>query len=181
MASRAAKSGFARDAQQRVQSKFDPKLAAEILTWISSTSGKTFDTSGDMENFCNVLKDGTVLCALANALQPGSIKKVNTSAMAFKQMENVSFFLAFAEKHISKTELFQTVDLFEAQDPNAVLVCLASLARKADKLFGKKGLGPKEAEGEKREWTAEQLRAGDSVIGLQMGTNKCATASGINM
>ncbi|MFH4981061.1 hypothetical protein AB6A40_007770, partial [Gnathostoma spinigerum] len=38
-----------------------------------------------------------------------------------------------------------------------------------------------EAEGEKREWTAEQLRAGDSVIGLQMGTNKCATASGINM
>lgn len=38
-----------------------------------------------------------------------------------------------------------------------------------------------EAEGEKRNWTEEQLRASDGVIGLQMGSNKGATASGINM
>jgi hypothetical protein len=42
-------------------------------------------------------------------------------------------------------------------------------------------LGPKESTGEKREWTEEQLRAGDGVIGLQMGTNKGANASGMNM
>ena len=63
--------------------------------------------------------------------------------MAFKQMENISFFLAFAEKHIAKSELFQTVDLYEGQDPNAVLICLASLARKSEEAFNKPGLGPK--------------------------------------
>lgn len=63
--------------------------------------------------------------------------------MAFKQMENISFFLNFAEKYVSKTELFQTVDLFEKQDPNAVVICLSALARKAERHFGKKGLGPK--------------------------------------
>jgi hypothetical protein len=81
---------------------------------------------------------------LANSLQPGAIKKVNQTTMAFKQMENISFFLQFVEKFVPKTELFQTVDLFESQvsrfnmcelchyfkDPNAVLLCLASLARK---------------------------------------------------
>uniref|UniRef100_A0A183DBH5 Calponin-homology (CH) domain-containing protein n=1 Tax=Gongylonema pulchrum TaxID=637853 RepID=A0A183DBH5_9BILA len=126
---------------------------------------------------------------LANALQPGSVKKVNKSAMAFKQMENISFFLSFAEKHITKSELFQTVDLFEGQDPNAVVICLASLARKAEELFGKPGLGPKV-------FTCNhytvimikvlplsiiKLRAGETIIGLQMGTNKGANASGINM
>lgn len=40
-------------------------------------------------------------------------------------------------------EFLQTVDLYEGQDPNAVLVCLASLARKSEKLCGKPGLGPK--------------------------------------
>lgn len=66
--------------------------------------------------------------------------------MAFKQMENISFFLSFAQRYIAKLELFQTVDLFEGQDPNAVVVCLSSLARKSEELFGKPGLGPKVSE-----------------------------------
>ena len=45
---------------------------------------------------------------------------------------------------------------------------------------GMKGFGPKEAEANVREFTKEQLRAGESVIGLQMGTNKGATQSGMN-
>lgn len=46
---------------------------------------------------------------LANSLQSGAVSKVNDSKMAFKLMENISFFLGFAEKHVSKTELFQVV------------------------------------------------------------------------
>lgn len=71
-------------------------------------------------------------CSLANALKAGSVKKVNKSAMAFKQMENINFFLNFIEQDagIPKSESFMTVDLYEAQDPNSVLVCLSSLARK---------------------------------------------------
>ena len=182
MSARAAKSGIAAEAQQKIHSKFEPALAHEILCWVVNITGmKDLNTDGNVENFVELFKDGTLLCKLANSLAPNSIKKINTSAMAFKQMENISFFLEFASKYIDKTELFQTVDLYEAQDPNAVLVCLSALARKANKLFNREGLGPKEADAEKRVWSQEQLRAGDSVIGLQMGSNKGASQAGMIM
>uniref|UniRef100_A0AC35TRH6 Calponin-homology (CH) domain-containing protein n=1 Tax=Rhabditophanes sp. KR3021 TaxID=114890 RepID=A0AC35TRH6_9BILA len=181
MSGRAEKSGLAYEAHQKIQSKFDPELATQILSWIKDCSGEDFDVDGSIDNFVSVLKNGVVLCRLANSLVEGSIKKVNASAMAFKQMENISFFLTFAEKYVSKTELFQTIDLYEGQDPNSVLVLLGSLARKSQKLFNKNGLGPKEAETNKREWTEEQLNAGQGIIGLQAGQNRCATASGISM
>nr|CDP93972.1 Bm4069 [Brugia malayi] len=158
MTERATKSGLALEAQRKIREKYDSELAGQLLEWVAQLTGKSFSTDGDVKNFLGVFKDGTALCSLANALQPGSVKKINTSAMAFKQMENISFFLSFAEKHIAKSELFQTVDLFEGQDPNAV-----------------------EAKGEKREWSEEKLRAGETIIGLQMGSNKGANASGINM
>ena len=40
---------------------------------------------------------------------------------------------------------------------------------------------PKKSEGEKREWTDEQLKAGQSVVSLQMGTNKGASQAGMTM
>jgi hypothetical protein len=181
MTTRATKSGFAAEAQSKILGKYDAELGAQVLQWIAHVSEQSIDTNGDHENFIAVLKDGTLLCALANALQAGSIKKINTSSMAFKQMENIQNFLQFVENvaGVPKHESFQTVDLFEGQDPNSVLVCLTSLARKADK-FGKPTLGPREAQGEKRDWSEEQLRASDGVIGLQMGSNKGATQSGLN-
>lgn len=98
--------------------------------------------------------------------------------MAFKKMENISFFLEFASKYVNKTEVFQTVDLYESQDPNAVLICLSALARKSNQVFGKPSIGPKESKGEKREWSREELY-GKGTIGLQMGSNKGATQSGM--
>lgn len=181
MASRATKSGFAAEAHTKILEKYDPEMGSQVLQWIAGITGQSIDTDGAHENFTAVLKDGTLLCNLANVLQPGSIKKINTSAMAFKQMENIQNFLQFVENVVGvpKHESFNTVDLYEGQDPNSVLVCLSSLARKADK-FGKPALGPREAQGEKREWTEEQLRASEGVIGLQMGSNKGANASGLN-
>lgn len=38
--------------------------------------------------------------------------------------------------------------------------------------------GPKEAQGNVREFTEEQLKQGQNVIGLQMGSNKGASQSG---
>uniref|UniRef100_A0A183CFL9 Calponin-homology (CH) domain-containing protein n=1 Tax=Globodera pallida TaxID=36090 RepID=A0A183CFL9_GLOPA len=120
MTERATKSGLAAEAQQKIH-----------------MTGEPLPVNGEVNEFLSVLHDGTVLCKLANALAPNSVKKINNS------------------------ELFQTVDLFEGQDPNSVLICLAALARKSEKAFGKPGLGPKEAEGAKKEWTSEQLRADD--------------------
>ena len=39
--------------------------------------------------------------------------------------------------------------------------------------------GPKEAQAEKREWSEAQLKEGQNVIGLQMGSNKGASQSGM--
>lgn len=100
--------------------------------------------------------------------------------MAFKCMENINLFLNAAnELGVQSHELFQSCDLWEQQNLTSVQICLQSLARKAPK-FGIKGIGPKEAEQNVRNFSEEQLKAGQNVIGLQYGSNKGATQSGIN-
>ena len=57
-----------------------------------------------------------VLSELINSLVTGvkPIKKIGSSPMAFKQMEQISQFLTAAEKYgVIKTDMFQTVDLWE--------------------------------------------------------------------
>ena len=54
-----------------------------------------------------------------------------------------------------------------------------ALGRKAQsKGFSGPTLGPKESTKNEREFTEEQLREGQNVIGLQMGTNKGASQAG---
>ena len=81
-----------------VDSKKASKLAQmrdaqdEAQSWIEAVTGQTFD--GDFADF---LKDGKALCALVNAVEPGTIKKVSDSKLAFKQMENISNFTRAAK------------------------------------------------------------------------------------
>jgi len=179
-ATRATKSGFAAEAQRKIMSKYNEEHAQEVLEWIKVVTTDNINTSGDMENFYSVLKDGTLLCKLINSLKPDSIRKVNESQMAFKCMENINNFLTEVTKlGVPSQEQFQTVDLWERQNLNSVVICLQSLGRKAP-TFGKPGIGPKEASKNVRTFTEEQLKAGDSVIGLQMGSNKGATQAGQN-
>ena len=68
---------------------------------------------------------------LANVMQPGTIKRVQQSQMAFKCMENINSFLDAARAFgVPSQELFQTVDLWEKQNLNAVIICLQALGRK---------------------------------------------------
>lgn len=76
-------------------------------------------------------------------------------------------------------ETFQSVDLWERQNLNSVVICLQSLGRKAH-TFGKPSIGPKESDKNVRNFSDEQMRAGQNVISLQYGSNKGATQSGIN-
>ncbi|XP_050300742.1 myophilin isoform X2 [Anthonomus grandis grandis] len=177
---RAAKSGFAAEAQRKVNAKYSEQLASECLEWVRSITGEDINTAGDMDSFYETLKDGTLLCRLVNAIQPGTIKKINNTQMAFKCMENINAFLEAARNFgVPAQETFQTVDLWERQNLNSVVICLQSLGRKASK-FGKPSIGPKEAEKNERVFTEEKLKAGQTIIGLQMGSNKGANQSGIN-
>ncbi|OXA50309.1 myophilin [Folsomia candida] len=178
--SRATKSGFAAEAQAKIMSKYNEQHAHEVLEWIAEIINKPLNTNGEMDNFYDVLKDGTILCELVNEIKAGSVKKINTSTMAFKCMENINNFLASATTlGVPSQEQFQTVDLWERQNLNSVVICLQSLGRKASN-FGKPGIGPKESTKNVRNFSEEQLKASDSVISLQYGSNKGANQSGIN-
>lgn len=166
-----------------MDSKYDSELAAQLLEWIQEITGEELSSlDGNQDNLYEQLKNGQLLCRLINGLQPDTIaeKRINQSKFAFKCMENISLFTeACIRFGVPKEETFQSVDLWERQNLTSVLVCLQSLARKASK-FGKKALGPKEAEPNKREFSDEQLAQSATVISLQYGSNKGATQSGIN-
>lgn len=169
---RAGKAGINADAQARINSKYNDDIATETLEWVKQLTGAPLNTAGTADNLYEVLKDGTLLCKLVNSLQEGSVKKINQSTMAFKCMENINAFLDAAKKMgVPPQETFQTIDLWEKQNLYSVLICLQSLGRKAGN-FGKPTLGPKEADKNVREFTEEQLNAGQHVVSLQYGTNK---------
>lgn len=111
---------------------------------------------------------------------PDKIRKINTGNLAFKLMENIELFTRACKDYgLIDAETFQTVDLWDGENLHQVCVCLHALGRKAQK-NGFKGLGPKEASRNERNFTQEQLNEGQKIIGLQYGTNKGANQSGIN-
>ena len=79
---------------------------AEAQGWIEACTGTPFD-----KEFAEYLKDGPALCELANAVEPGAIPKINRSALAFKQMENISLFTRWARSSLGlkEADLFDTV------------------------------------------------------------------------
>lgn len=152
----------------------------EILDWIEAVIGEKMNKSDPFEK---VLKDGVYLCKLVNKLIPGYVKKINTKGGNFALMENLAAVQkGMREYGLPEDELFQPVDLFEARNVKAVVKSLAALARLClNKGFDGPAFGPKMSEEHKREFTEEQLRAGEGHLGLQMGYNKGATQSGINI
>ena len=151
------------------------------MKWIGSfVDDAGLDGVTGPENVHEKLKDGIILCKLINKFQTGSVKKINESKMAFKQMENIGNFLDGCYSYgVSKNDLFQTVDLYEGTNMAQVIGGIHALGRKAG-TKGHPGLGPKESQKNEREFTEEQLRAGQGVIGLQMGSNKGASQAGQN-
>jgi hypothetical protein len=77
------------------------------------------------------LKDGHVLCQAANKLAANACPKVNSSAMPFKQMENITAFINACRNvfKVPEHELFETVDLYEEKDLGCFVTCICSLGR----------------------------------------------------
>lgn len=80
---------------------------------------------------CICMRNVHFVVRLADRIMgPGKVHH-NTSKLAFKQMENINNFLVACEKYgIAKTDLFQTVDLFENQNLWQVVLAIFALGRK---------------------------------------------------
>merc|ERR1711924_23482 len=64
-------------------------MEQEVTLWLEEVTG--CEKKGK-RSFAEWLRDGQVLCQAVNAVQPGTISKINTQATAFKQMENITLF-----------------------------------------------------------------------------------------
>ncbi|XP_067663015.1 myophilin-like [Haliotis asinina] len=186
MARRPRGYGLSAEISKKISDKYDVVIEREAREWIETLIGRPLSENGGdlgVDGMHAVLKDGVLLCQVMNCLQPGSVKKINETRMAFKQMENISNFLQAAEKYgCSKTDMFQTVDLYEKTNMVQVVNAIHALGRMAQKNgFDGPVLGPKESHQNKRDFSLETLRAGNSVIGLQAGSNKGASQSGMNL
>nr|AHZ89387.1 transgelin-2 [Bufo gargarizans] len=187
MANKGPSYGLSREVQLKIDQKYNPELENILVQWIISQCppecGRP-EEEGKL-GFQKWLKDGTVLSHLINSLAPKSVAKIQTSAMAFKQMEQVSQFLKACERYgIAAADLFQTVDLWEGKDMATVqrtLMNLGGLAvTKDDGCFrGDPNWFPKKSMENRRAFSQDKLKEGQSVIGLQMGTNKGASQSGM--
>jgi hypothetical protein len=183
MAERPKGYGMTAELQEKKDAKYDVELQTQAVAWMEAVTGESLDLSfsAGAREFHEALKNGVYLCKLINVLQPGSVKKMNTSKMAFKMMENIGNFLSACETYgLLKTDLFQTVDLYECQNMPQVVNAIHAIGRKASaKNPSLPVLGPKEAAKNVRAFDDETLQAGKAVIGLQMGTNRGASQSGM--
>jgi len=163
------------------QAKFSPERAKTCITWIEEVTGSKLGDMKDQIDFAEHLKDGSVLCSLINCLQPGSVKKINTLKAPFKQRENIEMYLkACATYGLKEQDLFQVNDLYENKNLYMVVDNLYSLGGMAQKKSWEgPALGVKVASENKRNFDEDTLKAGQSMIGLQYGTNKGASQAGM--
>ncbi|KAM6970487.1 transgelin-2-like [Aplochiton taeniatus] len=188
MANKGPSYGLSREVQSKIDKKYDPELEERLTAWIMAQVGTGMSQpEAGKTGFQNWLKDGCILCQLINSLSGDNkpFKKIQSSGMAFKQMEQISQFLNAAEKYgLTKTDMFQTVDLWEGKDMAAVqrtLMALGSIAVTKDdgSYCGDPNWFHKKSQENRRDFSEEQLNEGKSVIGLQMGTNKGASQAGM--
>jgi len=116
--------GLDKELKAKIDSKYDADLDHSICDWIEQV---TRSQKGD-QSTAEWLKDGQVLCNLANCLKPKSISNITTSKMPFKQMENIKEFIGFArDLGMAESSLFSTLDLFEEKNMPVVLMALYNL------------------------------------------------------
>jgi len=116
--------GIDKDLKAKQAAKYDPELEREVTEWIEAVT----DQKKEDKDFAEWLKDGHVLCALVNTIKPGIVKKVNTSSLPFKQMENITYFMnAARELGVPESAMFGTPDLYEEKNIGSVVTCIFQL------------------------------------------------------
>lgn len=186
MANHGPSYGLSRECALKSAAKFDAVRALQGVQWVEAVLGKELGIPSEgFENnqaFHNIFKNGSVLCELINALRPGTVKKINTLNTPFKHRENIEMYLKGCEAYgLKAQDLFQVNDLYEAKNLYMVIDNLFGLGGMAQKNgYSGPALGVKVASENKRTFDEETLKKGQSVIGLQYGTNKLASQAGMS-
>lgn len=180
--------GLSRELAEKNAAKYSAEDEAEIVEWIAAITGVEVPEKTGPDAFQEFLKSGTLLCQLLNTLKPGSTRtphdtsKTRLAALRKnKENENISFFLTGCEQYgLNKQDLFQTVDLVDGTNLSQVQATMYKLGGQAQKT-GYEGpvIGVKQGTTNKRDFSDDQLKAGQNVIGLQMGSNQVASQKGM--
>ncbi|XP_028329382.1 calponin-2 [Gouania willdenowi] len=170
--------GLTAEVKNKIAQKYDSQKEEELRLWIEDITGSSIGP-----DFQKGLKSGVILCELINTLQPGSVKKINKSALNWHQLENLTNFIsAITAYGLKPHDIFEANDLFESGNMTQVqttLLALASMA-KTKGCQSRIDIGVKYADKQERMFDEEKMKGGQCVIGLQMGTNKCASQRGMN-
>lgn len=177
-------------ADRKMMQKYDPAAEAEVRGWIQQLCGEHIgEGQWEMEK---ALKNGVLLCRLMQKLFAGTPNlppkckgmNVNPSNLetSFKQMENIEKFLKASRAYgVPDNGLFACVDLFEGRNMPMVLSTILQVGSEAQRnKFSGPTCGPKPVDRQKKKFTRSQLRAGQTIIGIQSGTNKFATQKGMS-
>nr|XP_057924727.1 calponin-2 [Doryrhamphus excisus] len=170
--------GLSAEVRNKIAQKYDLQKEEELRVWIEDVTGVCIGP-----DFQKGLKNGVILCELINKLQPGSVKTINHSTLNWHQLENLTNFnKALIGYGLKPHDIFEANDLFENGNMTQLqttLLALASMA-KTKGSHSRVDIGVKYADKQKRKFDEEKMKAGQCVIGLQMGTNKCASQAGMN-
>uniref|UniRef100_H2ZDY2 Transgelin n=1 Tax=Ciona savignyi TaxID=51511 RepID=H2ZDY2_CIOSA len=181
MANQGPSYGFSREVRNKMASKYDEYVEEDLRQWIADTSGCPIMIE---QTFQNWLKDGTVLCYLIDSLQPDLLPKGmphQSMLNPFRCMENINAFLeAIKLMGVPELSVCTTADLYNGHGMSQVQTCLLAVVDVAiSKGLTETEIGIRIPPKQNKEWSDSQLRAGDSIIGLQAGTNKFASQSGM--
>jgi len=101
-------------------------MEQEAQHWVEQILGESIPPG----TFCESLKSGERLIALAHKIKPGSIPKHNVApSMKIKMQENISLFLrAIRSWGMKEFEMFDSGDL-DKGNMKPVVICLHSLGR----------------------------------------------------
>ncbi|KAF5403811.1 Transgelin [Paragonimus heterotremus] len=192
MATRVQDYGMDVAISRKLNSRYDPDAERQVIGWINQLTGQPIPPG--RENVQRTLKNGQILVNLISTIYDRTANlspraqmirrpiKPTTGNAPFKQMENIQKFLDCSEAYgVPKECLFQTVDLYESRNMAQVLSTLLQLGTECQRNnFQGPVCGPKPTYSNRRQWTEDQLRSGEGIIGLQAGTNKLASQKGMS-
>jgi len=101
--------------------------AGAAKAWMGAVLAETFNDEATLHE---LLRSGTRLCKLVNAVSPGIVSRVNDSDRPFVHMENISHFTS-ACTVLNVLPVFNPPDLYEEKNMKTVVQCIHSLARAA--------------------------------------------------